>query len=105
MKNLSMILITLVTFASFSKNAEAAIICTGTVGIMGINTTNGNLTVSVGGLNRLVLCSVSSPTGFSIGTISVDACKSIYANLLAAKSSGKTVSLYFQNSGAVTECT
>jgi hypothetical protein len=70
--------------------------CTGTVTSLMIDGQHDNLLVSLsGGTSNVVICSinVSSTIGFT-----PEACKAAYAALLAAKSSGQTVTLYFSDS-------
>lgn len=69
--------------------------CTGTVTMLFINGGNGGVVVQgPGGLPPILLCSVTTATT----NFAVDGCKTAYATLLAAKLSGQTAQVNFNDS-------
>lgn len=79
-------------FTSF--NASANFGCGGTVNYLGMES-NGNVFVSLNDINHIhAICSISDQGTFGVTTA---ACKSMYATLLLAKSTSRTVQLYYSD--------
>ena len=80
----------------FSTSANAVYTCTGPVTGLTIEPTSGDvIPEAAGGFSWPRMCSVSS----SKNGISVESCKVIYSALLAAQTTGKTVTLWFNDNG------
>lgn len=84
---LSMTILALPAYAS-------TYVCTGTVTYLGVDSVDNGVIVvgGPGGLPDIGLCSLSQA-----GAFTTDACKAIYATLLAAKLSGQTISISFSD--------
>jgi hypothetical protein len=79
--------------------SEASYTCSGTVTGLALNL-NGLLTVTVGSLVNVYLCEIGS----TYNNVSSDACKAIYAHLLAAKTNGLQEAFSFSDDTAGGNC-
>lgn len=85
-------------FMTSTHLAYAVDYCTGAVGNLGIKR-NGQVSLSgPGGMPEVILCELDA----SANSIAADTCKAIYSTLLAAKSQGREVRLFF--SPAISSC-
>lgn len=91
----SIFVVVLLSIAVIAPPAYAGMYsCTGTVTMLFINGSGGVVVQGPGGLPPIGLCSVTSATT----NFAVDACKAAYATLLAAKLSGQTAQVNFNDS-------
>lgn len=81
---------------SFSTNAFANYSCSGTVGYLGLNS-NGGVVVALKNSTKIhTICSMGTQGAFLMVPA---ACKAAYATLLAAKISGASITLYYEENG------
>lgn len=87
----------LMAFATaFSPNAFANYACSGTVGYLGIEG-NGNVVVALDNSTKIhKICSLDSQGSYSMV---ISACKATYSALLVAKTSGKSIKIYYYDNG------
>ena len=91
----SIFVVVLLSIAVIAPPAYAGMYsCTGTVTMLFINGSGGVVVQGPGGLPPIGLCSVTSATT----NFAVDGCKTAYATLLAAKLSGQTAQVNFNDS-------
>lgn len=89
------------------QDALANFTCGGPVTYLAVNSVS-TLYVSVGGYGIWAICNLSSAAGNGGTTVSVDACRSWYAGLLAQRAQGLSVTMYFSstaNTSNGAECT
>jgi len=86
--------VAIAALAAHSGNVSANYACAGPVGYLGVGQ-NGDLTVSIA--NSTPIHSICSMTSQGSYTLSVPACKAAYAAILAARLSGKSITLYYNN--------
>lgn len=86
--------VTLLSMALLAVPAHANYECSGTVTYLGFDGGGGTVVVSgPGGLPAIYLCSMTADgNGFTVTT-----CKAAYAMLLAAKLSGQTADIFFND--------
>lgn len=83
-----------VSLLTASFDASANFGCYGTVNYLGMEG-NGNVFVSLSDTNHIhSICSVNERGAFGVTTA---ACKSMYATLLLAKSTSRSVGLYYSD--------
>lgn len=80
--------------APLQANANYA--CAGTLSYLGMDGT-GNLTLALSGSTPIhAICNVNAQDGWGF---TVGACKAVYASLLAARLTGKGVTVYYHENG------
>lgn len=82
------------SLALVASTAHANYSCGGAVTYLGIDM-GGDVTVSVTGTPIHKICNFNGGSGRA----SAATCKSIYATLLAARTTGKTVAIYYDENG------
>ena len=82
----------------FNSSSYANYACKGKVTTIALNA-SGILTISVGNINWVYLCSLSTPHN----AVAPEACKGMLALLTAAKLTGNDISLYFTDTS--NDCT
>ncbi|OUS29488.1 hypothetical protein A9Q99_09825 [Gammaproteobacteria bacterium 45_16_T64] len=93
-------------FFSVAANVSQAtdgIICSGTISILGLHTTD-KVMLKLSGMNTVVqICDLNKTLGSS-NPVSAEQCKAAYSTLLTAYSLNKSLSIYFDNVGTGTSC-
>jgi hypothetical protein len=83
-------------FFVFISIAHATYSCTGSVSGVSVDRTGLITVASVAGMSWLALCSVSG----TVNGFDSSACKAVHAELLTAQTAGKTVTIYFDDTGS-----
>jgi len=88
-----MVFAVVVALVLFQVAPKATYACTGTVATLALNPL-GLVVTNVGSLSYVYLCNVTT----TYNGVTAEACKAIYAHLLAAKLSAQTVAFFFDDS-------
>lgn len=88
------VLVMLLSMALLATPAHASYECQGTITQLGLGNDGTVVVQGPGGLPAIYLCSVSYTTSNGFGP---DSCKAAYATLLAARLSGQSVNIFFND--------
>lgn len=93
------ILVVLIAMVVANIPAHAFYTCSGPVTQLSIRN-DGAVNISVGGITNGYLCQIGATTN----GVGPDTCKAMYAQLLIAEATGRSMTLYFNPSGTITSC-
>ena len=96
LKNLDAGKIFLALLLAFSAQAHAAYNCTGPVGGVSLDASGTLLAATIAGITWPKICDVNTTqNGFE-----PNVCKTVYTQLITAQTTGKTVTIYFNDAGS-----